>query len=132
MTTTTHRMVATHPISTAREGLIEALQAAADCGQVCYICADACLNEPMVANMTRCIATNLDCATVCDATATLLTRQGRDQPSVLVAQIKACMEACRVCAEECERHAAMMEHCRVCAAECRRCENACRTLLDQI
>ena len=132
MTTTTHRMIATHPFSTARETLVETLQATADCAQVCSICADACLSEPMVANLTRCITINLDCATVCDATAVLLSRQSMDQPSVLIAQLKACMEACRVCAEECERHAGMMEHCRVCAAECRRCENACRELLDQI
>jgi hypothetical protein len=132
MTTSTHQMIATHPVSTARESLVEALQATADCAQVCSICADACLSEPTVANLTRCITINLDCATICDATTIVLSRQSMDQPSVLSAQLKACMEACRVCAEECERHAGMMEHCRVCAAECRRCERACRELLDQI
>ena len=116
----------------ARESLVETLLAAADCAQVCSICADACLHESHVGNLTRCIAINLDCATVCEATSTLLSRQGIDQPSILVAQVKACIEACRVCAEECERHGGLMEHCRVCAAECRRCEAACRELLDQI
>ena len=130
--TTTERMIATHPFSSAREHLVETLQTVADCAQVCSICADACLNEPTVINLTRCITINLDCATICDATAAVLTRQGLDQPSILTAQLKACMEACRVCGEECERHATMMEHCRVCAAQCRRCEAACRELLDQI
>ena len=110
--TTTERMIATHPFSAARESLVETLQSAADCAQVCSICADACLNEATVGNLTRCITINLDCATICEATATVLTRQGLDQPSILIAQLKACMEACRVCAEE-----------------CRRCELACRELL---
>ena len=57
---------------------------------------------------------------------------GPVEPSVVKAQLKACMEVCRVCAEECERHGGKMEHCRVCAAECRRCEEVCRDLLDQI
>ena len=53
MTTSTRQMIETHPISAARAGLIEAMQAASDCAQVCSICADACLSEPMVANLTQ-------------------------------------------------------------------------------
>ena len=34
--------------------------------------------------------------------------------------------ACRLCAEECERHAAKMQHCRICGEACRRCERACQ------
>jgi len=132
MTTNTQRKIATLPVSSVRESLVEALQAAADCAQVCSICADACLNEPTVLNLTRCITINLNCATICDATATLLSRQSTDTASLLAAQVRACMEACRLCSEECERHATMMEHCRVCAAECRHCEKACRSLLDQM
>jgi hypothetical protein len=48
---------------------------------------------------------------------------------LLEAQLMACAEACRICAAECERHAAMHEHCRVCAAACNACEQACRALL---
>jgi hypothetical protein len=86
----------------------------------------------MVANLTHCIGLNLDCATICEATATILSRQSVGESSVMAGQVKACMEACRACGEECERHATMMEHCRVCAAECRRCEQACRAFLGNI
>lgn len=34
--------------------------------------------------------------------------------------------ACRLCAEECERHASHHEHCRTCAESCRRYEQACQ------
>jgi hypothetical protein len=45
------------------------------------------------------------------------------------AQLMACAEACRVCAEECEDHASRHEYCRVCAEACRSCEQACDELL---
>lgn len=46
--------------------------------------------------------------------------------------LQACAEACRVCGDECERHASMHEHCRVCAEACRSCEDACRRLLEAV
>jgi hypothetical protein len=46
--------------------------------------------------------------------------------------LEACAEACRICAEECERHAGDHEHCRVCAEACRRCEQACEDLRSSI
>jgi hypothetical protein len=48
---------------------------------------------------------------------------------VLRASVEACVEACRVSRDECERHALHHEHCRLCAESCRRCEEACRALL---
>ena len=36
--------------------------------------------------------------------------------------------ACKSCADECEKHAAM-KHCQVCAEACRGCEQACRQTL---
>jgi hypothetical protein len=40
--------------------------------------------------------------------------------------LETCALACRLCGEECERHAGKHEHCRICAESCRRCEQACR------
>ena len=40
--------------------LVECIQACFDCAQTCTACADACLNEDMVAELTKCIRTNLD------------------------------------------------------------------------
>ncbi len=37
----------------------------ASCAQACTACADACLSEPDVAQMTRCVRDNLDCAQAC-------------------------------------------------------------------
>jgi hypothetical protein len=39
--------------------------------------------------------------------------------------LHACAAACRLCADECEKHAKMHEHCRICAESCRRCVSAC-------
>jgi hypothetical protein len=46
-----------------------------------------------------------------------------------VRAVGACAAICQSCGDECERHA-NMPHCRVCAEACRRCDRACRDLLD--
>jgi hypothetical protein len=38
--------------------------------------------------------------------------------------------ACRICREECERHADHHEHCRICEDVCRVCEQACDRVLS--
>ena len=43
--------------------------------------------------------------------------------------LEACATACRLCGEECERHASKHEHCRVCAESCRQCEKVCQAAL---
>jgi hypothetical protein len=128
----TREMITTHPRPALRDGLVECINACYDCAQVCNICADACLSETSAANLVRCIRLNLDCASICQATGEVLARQTDMEPSIVRALLQACIEACRICAIECERHGANMEHCRVCAAECRRCEQASRNMLDQI
>ena len=108
--------------------LAAAAEAAFDCAQACTACANACLGEPQVADLVRCIRLNLHCADVCATTGRLLSRQ--EHPDLARAIVDACVLACRLCAEECERHAGMgMEHCRVCGEACRRCEQACQRLL---
>jgi hypothetical protein len=41
---------------------------------VCPACGDACLSEDTVAELTKCIRTNADCADVCDATGWEMSR----------------------------------------------------------
>jgi uncharacterized protein DUF326 len=130
--TTTQEMLRTHPLASIKDGIAECIEATYECAQVCSICADACLSEQNVADMRRCIGMNLNCATICHATGEMLTRESVWDPSMVRAQLQACIEACRMCADECQHHASHMEHCRVCAEECRRCEEACRHLLQQI
>lgn len=111
------------------DDLAACIQACLECAQACTACADACLGEDMVAELRRCITTDLGCADVCEATGRILSRQTGYDAALTRAVLTACQEACHLCAEECERHAAMHEHCKVCAAACRRCEEACGRLL---
>ena len=58
----TTAMIRNHPAPTGldRELLARAVDAAAACAQACTACADACLSEEMVADLRRCIRTDLD------------------------------------------------------------------------
>lgn len=105
------------------------IEACRSCGEACALCADGCLAEERVAMLRACIRLNLDCALICDTTATLLTRLFRPNGEVLRAQVEVCAKACAACALECTRHVDQNAHCKLCAAECRNCEDACRALL---
>lgn len=83
----------------------------------------------MVAELTKCIRTNLDCADLCEATGRVLSRHTGYDANITLDTIRACQMACKACADECERHASMHEHCRICAEACRRCEQACAELV---
>lgn len=125
------KMLDTHPWpgNVDREVLSQCIEECFSCAEICTSCADGCLSEDMVAELRKCIRLNLDCADICDATGRVLTRQTEYDAPTSKAQLQACAEACRTCAEECERHADMHEHCSICAQTCRRCEEACNVLL---
>jgi hypothetical protein len=126
-------MIRTHPRpSIESTALRECIEACYDCAQTCTSCADACLGEPQVADLVKCIRLNLDCASVCQATGEVLSRLTETDRSLVRPLLQACLEACRACGTECQRHAGHMEHCRVCAEACRRCESACRAMLDSL
>jgi hypothetical protein len=110
----------------ASDALARCIDACFDCAQACTGCADAGLGEESVAELTRCIAPDLDRADLCNATGSVLSRQVTAGEPWLWALIDACAEACASCAAECERHAAMHEHCDVRAEVCRICESRCR------
>ena len=55
-----------------------------------------------------------------------------ERADVATSQVQACVQACRTCGAECERHAGHMEHCKVCASACRECQQACEGLLRRI
>jgi Domain of Unknown Function (DUF326) len=109
--------------------LAAAIEALSDCAQACTACADDCLSEQNVAELTKCIRLCLDCADVCTATLRVLSRQTDYDANVTRPQLQACVAACRSCGDECDRHAEMHEHCRVSAEACRRCGQACNELL---
>lgn len=116
------------PVDEAGRAVLAAcIQACFDCAQACTACADACMAEANAQELMRCIRLNLHCADLCTTTGRVLSRQ--EAPELARAVLEACALACRLCAEECEKHAGHMEHCRVCAEACRRCEAACNQLL---
>ena len=127
-------MLGTYPksINLDRDLLARVIDAAVACSQTCTACADACLSEDMVAELTKCIRTNLDCADICATTARVLSRHTGYDANITRAQLEACAQACTSCGDECQEHAGMHEHCRVCAEACRACEQACRELLSAI
>ena len=112
-----------------KEKLAACIEACFECAQTCTACADACLSEDMVAELTKCIRTNLDCADLCEATGRVLSRHTGYDANITLDVIRACQMACKACADECEKHASMHEHCRICAEACRRCEATCAELV---
>ena len=94
----------------------------------CTLCADACLGERRVAELTECIRRCLDCAAICEATARIVARQTASKPELQRRQLEACIAACQLCAEACGVHAQMHEHCRLCADNCLQCDIACGRL----
>ena len=128
------RMIETSPSPAPADtaALVECIEACFDCAQACPACADACLGEEDVQMLTRCIRLDLDCADVCEAIGKILSRQTSFDPHMAGAALRVCAEVCRLCGEECERHAEHHEHCQVCAEACRRYKRACNNLLSAI
>jgi hypothetical protein len=126
-----HEMIRIHPHvrGNTNEALIRCIEECYACAQTCLSCADACLGEDMVQQLTQCIRLNLDCADVCAATGAVATRRTGSNEQVIRSMLEACALACRLCGEECARHAEEHEHCRICAESCRRCEQACQEAL---
>jgi hypothetical protein len=127
-------MIRTHPDvhGNTNDMLIRCIEECYDCAQACTSCADACLSEDMVKDLRQCIRLNLDCADLCAVTGAVATRRTGSNEDVIRRLLQACETACRLCGEECARHASQHEHCRVCAESCRRCEQACRTALQSM
>ncbi len=126
------QMISTHPHvqGNLNQPLAESVEACMECASTCVICADACLGEPMVSQLTQCIRLNSDCADVCAATAAVASRRTGSNEAVIKLMLRACMEACRECGTECRRHAGDHDHCRICAEACERCERACQQALQ--
>lgn len=120
------------PAGIDKSTLADTIHSLFDCAQTCTACADACLGEAHLKELVRCIRLNLDCSDVCLVTGNLLSRQTEPDWTLLSDQLAACVTACRLCGEECERHADMHEHCRICAEACQECENLCSQLLAAI
>jgi hypothetical protein len=127
-------MISSHPDvkGSVSDRLIRCIEECYACAQTCTSCADACLAERNVDKLKQCIRLDLDCADLCAATGALASRRTGSNVDVLRSVIETCAIACKVCGDECEKHARAHEHCRVCAEACRSCEQACRDALPDV
>lgn len=129
------RMLETYPRDLGRidrDKLVACIDACFECDQACTACADACLSEDDVNHLTKCIRTCLDCADVCATTGRVLSRHTGYDANLTRTVLQTCAVACKTSGDECDKHAAKHEHCRVCAEVCRRCERACRDLVEAL
>jgi hypothetical protein len=129
-----HQMISTHPHvrGSTNDVLIRCIEHCYDCAQVCTSCADACLGEEQVQQLTQCIRLNLDCADICAATGAVASRRTGSNEDTIRAMLQACALVCRMCGEECRKHAQMHEHCEICASMCEMCGEACREALGSL
>jgi len=127
-------MISTHPDvrGNTNDALLHCIEACFGCAQACTSCADACIAEPMVAQLRQCIRLNLDCADLCMATGLVATRRAGSNEETIRQSLQACATACRLCGDECAKHAGEHEHCRVCADACRGCEQACMAAMQSM
>lgn len=124
------KMIAAHPdvAGNLNEPLATAVRHAMFCAAICNSCADACVAEEM--DMRQCVRTCLDCADICEAAYRVATRRTGTNEIVLREMLQACVTACDICAEECDRHD--NDHCALCAEMCRECARDCRAALETI
>lgn len=121
-----------NPVTQLTERLPELLATLSECALTCRACADACLSEDSVEELTDCIRSDILCAEVCQTFANLLTYPGTPDDLVLRGLADVCEDACRACADDCEEHAERHEHCAQCARICRECERACSELVAAV
>jgi hypothetical protein len=116
-----------------RAKLARCIEACFDCAQASTACADACLGERSVAELTTCVRANLDCADICGTTGRVLSRHTGFEIEVVRSQLQACVAACATCGDQCgTREGAGLAHSRICAQSCQRCGEACRDLLASL
>lgn len=96
-----------------------------NCVSACEFCANSCLDEDNVEEMTNCIRLDRDCADICSLAIKFLSRESKRAIHI----IGTCADFCAECAEECEKHD--HDHCIECAKACRQCEESCKAYLNQ-
>ncbi|MFZ5692505.1 MAG: four-helix bundle copper-binding protein [Pseudomonadota bacterium] len=115
------------------DAISRCIEACFSCVETCTACADACLAEKHVGRLITCIRLNHDCAAVCAATGSILSRANKvGHRQLLEAQLTTCIAFARACAAECQRHAEMHKHCEVCAKACQHCVDACTEMLSSM
>ena len=102
-----------------------------ECEHVCLSCAAVCGGDDAIDRMRACVRLNLDCATICSATAAVVLQGTEISKAIVYGQLRACAAVCGVCAELCANHAKDYEYCRICADTCRNCQEKCNLMLGE-
>ena len=121
------KMIGLHPQAQGHvnQPLGDAVHHAMYCAKMCLSCADACSAEDM--DMRQCIRMSMDCADICTAVSRMAVRNTGSNNASLRAVLRACIEICGWCADECDKHD--HDHCKRCAQMCRECAQDCRRAL---
>jgi hypothetical protein len=119
-------------VNMRRDVLGECIEACALCEFACVSCADACLGQPALESVRRCIRLNLDCADLCALTSHLVSRAFSAEPKLVQAQLEICASLCQVCEVECRKLGTVHDHCQICAHACSHCEALCREAAVQV
>jgi len=127
-------MFRSHPEQPSHaDAISRCIDACFACVETCTACADACLAEKHVDRLIACIRLNHDCAAVCAATGSIMSRANKvGHRQLLEAQLTTCIAFARACGAECQRHADMHKHCEVCANVCQHCVDACTEMLSSM
>lgn len=96
-----------------------------ECQSACKYCFNACLEEENIDMLRQCIKQTVQCAEMCEHTASSLAYTGDFTHDVL----GICIQACEACAAACRQHSHL--HCLECAKACSECAAACRQYLDE-
>ena len=98
------------------------IEACLRCAAICNHCASSCLGEEHLQMMAKCIQLGMECASICYATAQILSIGG----SQAKAMAMICAQTCDDCSLECAKHD--NQHCRECSDICHNCANQCRDI----
>jgi hypothetical protein len=88
----------------------------------CDHCSTACLKEPDVKMMARCIELDMHCAEICRLAANFMAKSELYAKDIC----ELCARICEDCGNECAKH--QNDHCQRCAKACKACAEACRNM----
>lgn len=98
------------------------IEACLVCASACNYCTSSCTKEENTEMMANCIQLGMECATICYATAQLLSLRSKKAEAIT----RLCAEMCLLCEDECNKH--NQDHCKKCAEACRKCAERCRKI----
>lgn len=98
------------------------IKACLRCADACNHCASSCTQEKDIHMMARCIQLDMECATICYASAQLMSLGSEMAKAVCLI----CADICWQCNEECSKH--QTDHCQECAGMCKLCAEECQKM----